>query len=165
MQELHVAAPTSHPSISPKLASRRSRWLAAIIDGALALLIVAPVAHSTEYFPAVWRGDVPLSVSLVIGFVSLVQYPMWHGWLLHRSGQTIGKWLLNIRIASYEDQRIPSLRRTVLLRFGCFAVLTRFGLIGSLAYFLNVMAIFRHDHRCLHDLLAYTHVIQCDSEH
>ncbi len=143
------------------LASRKRRLYAATTDGLLGLAIVVPLAAYVGYFAELNAGAVSWTTRLLVIGLWLAQYALLHGWLLHRRGQTIGKRLFGLRIASLDDGRIPRLHRTLLMRHAVFVLLSQPPLWGSFVYLANVLAIARHDRRCLHDLLAYTKVVQC----
>jgi uncharacterized RDD family membrane protein YckC len=86
--------------------------------------------------------------------------------LLVQNGQTIGKKALGIRMIT-SDGGIPSIWRVFFLRWLPFAVLGA-GLevflkvkgSGTIIHLVDVLLIFQPTRRCLHDLLADTHVIK-----
>ena len=92
------------------------------------------------------------------------------GYLLATRGQTIGKWLVGTRIVRADNDEVPTLARTLGLRYGTLAVgpvatLAVLVLNGVIPYVLIVVGsidialIFRRDRRCLHDLIAGTKVV------
>jgi uncharacterized RDD family membrane protein YckC len=93
-----------------------------------------------------------------LNLASWMVYPLVHGWLLKTRGQTVGKWLLGIRIVR-TDSSPAGLARLLLLRWlpVCLAGLLPYGAWVPL---LDVLLIFRASRRCLHDQLAGTVVIR-----
>ncbi|GEP41029.1 RDD family protein [Brevifollis gellanilyticus] len=76
---------------------------------------------------------------------------------LSTHGQSLGKKWMGIRIASFEDNSNAGFVKAVILR----AIVN--GLIGAFVPFyglVDVFFVFREDRRCIHDLLAGTHVVK-----
>ncbi len=145
----------------PQPASRRSRLLAATIDGLLGLAIIAPIVSELGYFEAARFDAMSWSLRFVVIVLWIAQYLALHGWLLRQYGQTVGKRIVGIRVASYDDDRVPRLHRTLIMRHVVFVLLTQPGLWGSLFYLANIGRIFSADRRCWHDWFAYTWVVKC----
>ena len=80
--------------------------------------------------------------------------------LLARDGQTVGKRLMGIRIASYASDQNPGFLRIVGLRMFLPAVIISIPCVGFLFSLLNILFIFGSEKRCLHDLIAGTKVIR-----
>jgi uncharacterized RDD family membrane protein YckC len=91
-------------------------------------------------------------------------------YLLATRGQTIGKWLVGMRIVRADNDEVPTLARTLSLRYsaqalGPTATLAGLVLVGAIPYVLvaiglfDIALIFRRDRRCLHDLIAGTKVV------
>ena len=81
-------------------------------------------------------------------------------WLLVTRGQTIGKWILGIRIVRQTDGGKADFGHVWALRSllpGFIGFLPYLGMIFTLA---DVFFIFRADRRCLHDLMADTKVVK-----
>lgn len=77
--------------------------------------------------------------------------------ILSRDGQSIGKRMMKIRIVRNEDNSNPGFVHTVVLR-GFVN-----GLIGKFVPFYSLvdrLFIFGEEHRCLHDLIASTKVVE-----
>jgi len=89
----------------------------------------------------------------------------WTGFLavncyfLIKNGQTIGKYLLGVRIADLNGD-IPAFWRIIFLRYLPTAVLGLFGFLGGVVSTLDSLMIFRRSRRCLHDLIAGTRVLK-----
>ncbi len=128
-------------------ASLVSDWLLSLAG----IQLVGP-DDGEDLLDVIWAID---PVADVYGFVLFL---MVQGPLLATRAQTIGKMLLQIRIANSEGQR-PSFSRIVFLRElpGYLAASTLgTGLVYGL---LDALMIFRRDRRCLHDHIAGTRVI------
>ena len=74
------------------------------------------------------------------------------------------------RIVRADDDEVPTLARTLLLRYGTLTLgppstLFVLGLVGAIPYplivfgLIDIALIFRRDRRCLHDLIARTKVV------
>ncbi len=146
-------------------ASRLSRLGAFLVD---ALVALAPLAALVALIPmALLSGRMGslLLFLLLAGGISLAVL-ITHMVLLVRNGQTIGKKVLGIRMITSSGD-IPSLWRVFFLRWLPFAlaatavelVFRRRGL-GNVIYLVDALLIFQPTRRCLHDLLADTHVIK-----
>jgi uncharacterized RDD family membrane protein YckC len=143
------------------LASRWQRLAAATIDGILLAL--------TTWFLYAFimpANDVPRLESInLLSFAFkglLLQILMFfavQGYFLHQSAQTIGKKIMNLQIISVDDTAI-SFQNLAIKRYLIMMLITAVPMIGSLVGLINVLFIFRDDKRCLHDLIAGTHVVQ-----
>lgn len=146
-------------------ATRLSRLGAALVD---ALVGFAPLGALVVLIPmALLSGSVASlrlfillagGITLAVVITQIV--------LLVRHGQTIGKKMLGIRMIT-SDGGIPSLWRVFFLRWLPFllaaAVVEYVGKVrglGNLVYLLDVLLILQPTRRCLHDLLADTHVVK-----
>ena len=75
--------------------------------------------------------------------------------LLTKDGQTLGKKALGIRIVKVDTGLNGGFVPNVLLRF----ILNGLLVFIPLYFFVDALFIFRGDRRCIHDLIASTHVI------
>ena len=114
---------------------------------------------------AVWVGAgivvaIVFAASTLLGFLSLlvagVGIPIVQIALLARDGQTIGKKIVDIRIVSVEPGENAGFGTNVVMRAWVTALL---GIIPLYA-FVDILFIFRDDQRCIHDLIAGTHVVE-----
>jgi uncharacterized RDD family membrane protein YckC len=90
-------------------------------------------------------------------------YLLFHGYLLHKGGQTIGKRLVGTRIVSVEDNRILPLWKVFTLRYLSISVVAQIPGIGPALSLVDSLFVFRGDKRCVHDLIAGTKVIDARS--
>jgi uncharacterized RDD family membrane protein YckC len=147
-----------------ELASRGARFGAALIDGLLAAAIVYPLMFATGVFQtAMTTGALGLEAQLGFGVLGLLLYLVFHGYLLHSGGQTIGKRLVGTRIVSAEDNRILPLWKIFTLRFLPISVVSQIPGIGPILILVDSVFVFRGDKRCVHDLVAGTKVINASA--
>ena len=104
------------------------------------------------------NGALDLTATLVWFIVGEVIFLALQGWLLFNRQQTIGKWLLGMKIIGMEQLDVPP-GKLYGLRYLLFHVLAQVPGI-NLVMLVDPLLIFRSDRRCLHDLLAGTQVIQ-----
>ena len=145
---------------NPVLASRWHRFFGALIDGLVQGAIIAPIV----FFSGTWadmmanNGALDLTATLVWFIVGEVIFLALQGWLLFNRQQTIGKWLLGMKIIGMEQLDVPP-GKLYGLRYLLFHVLAQVPGI-NLVMLVDPLLIFRSDRRCLHDLLAGTQVLQ-----
>ena len=149
----------THPDQEVAAASRSSRFLARLIDG-LAGLAALP------FLILGWRAMLLALLALLV----------WQTWLLLSLGQTLGKKLMGIYIMR-SDGELPNAGWLFLREFAIplAVALLRYGgghdpspigqaiqgLLG-LAWLIDNLMIFGPTRRCLHDLVAGTHVVRVD---
>ncbi len=128
------------------------RFIAALIEIILVpvltlVLVVAfgVIEHAEDYADAWWLVHV-----LSLGVVS---YLICNGYLLWRYGQTLGKRIMGIRIATTNGEKAP-LWKLLCIRFPFFPLL--YVLIGL----LDVLFVFTRARRCIHDYAAGTIVVK-----
>lgn len=130
------------------LADRPGRLLAYLVDTALNMIAISPLIFSDELH----MDETTLANVLLFGVLPLFTM---QGYLLVKSGQTIGKKLLRIRIVMADTGEHPSWYRLLLLRSFLPAVLSLVPFFST----VNTLLIFQEDRRCLHDLIAGTKVV------
>ncbi len=146
-----------------KLASRSKRFVGALIDSLLCLLVS---------FPLFWLGGVfkrletnpylTLGEHFFLFLAGLAVFMAVNGYLLAREGQTVAKRLLGMRIVDLEGNLLP-FWRLFIYRYLFLGLLGLIPLFGTLLGLVNALFIFRSDRRCLHDHLAGTIVIDTGS--
>ena len=100
-----------------------------------------------------------LTESLFAALAGAVCFLLLHGWLLHHRGQTIGKWLLGIRIVDQRGDRV-SLTRILVRRLLPVWVVVWIPYLGTALYLVDHLFIFNRQRMCLHDLMAGTIVVK-----
>ena len=147
----------SQPPGELVLADRGMRFVAGLIDGLIAFAILWLLSTLTSWNPFASAGEfVPLLINQSIGFGVFV---LLQGWLLLKHGQTIGKWLLRVRIVRPDGRRADAMR-LLGLRYGSGFVLMALPILGPLYAVIDSLAIFGKQRRCLHDLIADTIVVR-----
>jgi uncharacterized RDD family membrane protein YckC len=165
-EENRYAPPSAPVSDSPgvdgeeELAARGARLAASLIDGLILGLVIWPYAMTTDYWSRAMQGQVEMSDLLGLSLISLIAFLVLHGYLLHKSGQTIGKRLLGIRIVSASDGQLISLGKIFGLRYVPIQLASVLPVIGNILPIVDVVFIFREDRRCLHDFIAGTKVVR-----
>lgn len=149
-----------------ELATRRRRLGAVLIDGAIAMTWGVPVAMALGTWQYVGTKTPPPLVPTITGAViGMIFFALTHGYFLQRDGQTIGKKLLGIRIVDLAGN-VPSLSRVLGLRYLPIFLMPLLAMVPGLQMGIQVSSvvdllfIFRRDHRCIHDLIAGTKVIR-----
>jgi uncharacterized RDD family membrane protein YckC len=160
------------PAASPTkgtLATRTLRLAGAIVDSVASAVFVVAILVFTGY--GYWTAAIPSELSYgTISLGSFALFTAMQGTLLATRGQTIGKWLVGTRMVRADNEEVPTLARTLGLRYGTLAIgpvatLAVLVLNGVIPYalvvfgLLDIALIFRRDRRCLHDLIARTRVV------
>src|SRR5262245_39530730 len=158
--------PAAPPPVGP-LATRTLRLAGAIVDGVASAVFVVPFLLFTGDWTAAISGELSYGA---ISLGSFAVFTAMQGYLLATRGQTIGKWLVGTRIVRAHNDEVPTLARTLGLRYGALAIgptatLSVLVLGGGILYgfvgvgLIDIALIFRRDRRCLHDLIAGTKVV------
>ena len=102
-------------------------------------------------------------------------YALFNASLLAGSGQTVGKWMLNLRIVDQHTHQIVPVWNSLVLRYLLFAsvpcalLYPPLGQVLDLSYgpllvacvlWLDILFIFGKRRRCVHDLVAGTIVVR-----
>lgn len=145
-------------------AFRIQRLAAFLVDNLIVSLALVPFViplglDIEQYADAENPVTIPFELLMKIHILAFVFYVVINGWLLYRYGQTVGKRMLKIAIATM-DYQVPPFNRLILVRHLPFVILA---VIPSpalnLVNIVNWSFVFREDRRCLHDYLAGTQVI------
>lgn len=145
--------------VSGELADRVQRFLAALIDGIIAMVVIVPtfiglgLADLTATEPPSFVENLR---NAILGFIIFVAL---HGYFLKEFGQTIGKKVMGIRIVGL-DGRLRPIVDLLLKRYLILTAITLIPLVGFIVALVNVLMIFREDRRCGHDLIANTRVVK-----
>ena len=164
------------------LASRFKRLIARLIDAILQgviagiLFFVVPGMEAIGLFEIYWLQSILAGEDPVPGWyiflllstggqfspsgaislaIALLIYLCLQGYLLYKYGQTIGKWVVKVRIVDYESNQVP--RLTVSFGFREVGA----GLFGFIPFgaLIDVLCIFGESRRCLHDRWSETKVV------
>jgi uncharacterized RDD family membrane protein YckC len=139
------------------LASRWARLGAAFLDG---LIYAIPIGIVFGIFASTMAStnEPPVAMFVVMGLVLLVILAV-NCMYLHQYGQTIAKRMLGIKVIQTDGNRCE-LWRFFFLRYLPMALVGSIPGVGPLLSIVNVLLIFGHEQRCLHDLIANTIVVQ-----
>ena len=149
------------------LASRWNRLFARIIDALLAFFVSMPFLNwiTGDWFGVTTFEDMGIfwtsssTIAILEILISFGAFVAVNTYLLANRGQTVGKYLLKIRIVDYYTEEIPKLRFSLVLREGIMTLLNLFGLFGALVALADALFIFATNKRCLHDYWAFTKVV------
>lgn len=97
-------------------------------------------------------------------FVGIGVFAILNTYLLATRGQTIGKYLLKIRIVDHRSDEVSKLRFSLLLREGITMQLSLFGTMGMIIALIDVLFIFFPNRRCLHDYWSFTKVVSASKD-
>ncbi|MCU7853655.1 MAG: RDD family protein [Candidatus Thiodiazotropha sp. (ex Monitilora ramsayi)] len=146
---------------SVTLATRGSRFLAALIDGLIGIAIAVPFWLLSGMWDFIAAGaQAPLIYMLAGGVYGFIGFVLVHYYFLNKNGQTVGKKLLKIRITGTDDQ-LKGAPQLLGKRYLPITIVSMIPLLGSLLMLINLLFIFRKDRRCVHDLIAGTKVVMC----
>lgn len=142
-----------------RLAGRGRRFAASMIDLVAILVTLWLVSVLTPMNPWANTDRSLWSPSLADNLYGFLCFLGLQGWLLATRGQTIGKFLLNMRIAR-PDGTAASFGRIFGLRYGLGYLINIIPALGLTFAVLDALLIFRSSRRCLHDSIADTIVIK-----
>ena len=141
------------------LASRASRFLAALIDGLIVMMVTMPAMYFTGGFDNIKEGVEPsLMYITAIGLLGLLTFFIVNAKLLVEKGQTIGKNILDIKIVDLNNN-LPT-KNNLLKRYLVYIVPQYIPAIGGFLSIINILFIFGKERRCIHDLVGKTKVIK-----
>ncbi len=149
-----------------ELAGRGTRLGAVIIDS---LIILVPLMLAfiplMMAFGAAGTGaggadalGVGAIIAIAIGSIGFLALFVVNLVMLHRTGQTIGKRLLNVKIVRTDGSR-AGLTRIFFLRMFVPGLIGGLPFIGYVFSIVDPLFIFQESRRCVHDLIADTIVV------
>jgi len=155
-----VADPVDGESEPNTLATRRQRAWAATLDSLIALLVSVPLEIHFKFLDYVLQAEeIPIGLTYGVAALSFVLFMLLNAYFLYRNGQTIGKLLVGIRIATL-DGGVPDLWRIIGLRYAPAWLVALLPYVGFILGTLDVLFVYRADRRCIHDLIAGTQVLR-----
>jgi|GEM_PF-6528979 len=136
------------------LAPRLVRLGGALVDMAVMIVfgVGAIVAFGSEY-------EEPDQLR-VLGFQGFAVSFVIQGFLIGFRGQSLGKMAFGMRIANVDDDEIPDFVRSVLVRTWLPVLLT----LIPFFKLIDILCIYNAEHRCLHDFMAGTRVVDIRGE-
>jgi uncharacterized RDD family membrane protein YckC len=165
------ASPLLAAQAGQALAGRGARLGAVLLNGLINLAAVLPGGILLGIGSSGQQGDTlttlqPMGIGLIqligiglmlLGGIALAIYQLM---LYLRTGQTIGKKLMGVRVVKFTDGTNPGFGGLVGLREIVPAVIGMVPLLGGIFSIVDACFIFRGDQRCIHDLMANTKVIR-----
>ncbi len=142
------------PATGQELADRSTRLGAVLLNMLILFALVMVFAMMIGFL-----GEELAAVGVVFMVVAMLALLIYNLVLLDRSGQSIGKKLLGIKIVRLSGERV-SLGRLILFRWLPVQLISGIPALGAVFALLNAGFIFRDDHRCLHDHMADTIVVK-----
>lgn len=153
-----VAAGTEQDT-SGTLASRGNRFLGALIDGILMMVLIMPVMFLSGFWEAAANaGGASFMFNLMALAASFLTYCLINGYLLAQSGQTVGKKIMKTKIVNMDGSQ-PPLAHILLRRLLPVQLLVLVPFVGNFLSLVDALFVFRDDRRCIHDHIAGTKVI------
>lgn len=147
------------PAGTTEPAERLSRLGASVLDGVIGMVIAfVPLAAGL----VIIRVGPSVPGTIVAGaLVAASGFVVW-GWLTYvnvkRSGQTLGKKLVGIRVIR-TDGSAASVGRIFWLRNVVNGLIGAIPLVGAIYSIVDILFIFSESRQCLHDRLADTIVV------
>ena len=147
--------------VTINLASRGARLGGALLDGLIMMTVTIPLMLFMGVLQNAFAGvGMTFTQQVIIFFMGWAVFLAFNGYLLYTKGQTIGKVIVKTKIVDLNG-KLPEFGKMLVLRYIVLSVVTQVPILGSLASIANALFIFRKDHRCLHDHLAGTRVVNC----
>lgn len=155
------------PTLGPgaELATRGSRFAASVIDSLLMLVPVMPATIVLYFFLGAeeWPAfEEEVYVNLLLFSVFCVSFCVINGYLLHKRGQTVGKYCVGIQIVDYHSGQLLGFTQVLAKRCLPTWVMQWCPFVGNLLSIADVVCIFSEEQRCLHDFIAQTKVVVFD---
>jgi uncharacterized RDD family membrane protein YckC len=155
----------------PRLAGLGARLGAAVLDGLLIFLCFLPAlpAYFALAESAAARetgaaaGELPPEfnpATMILAGVLFLAIIVTNLVLLSTQGQTLGKKMVGVRIVRFEDGGKAGFVKAVLMRGFLPGLIGAIPVLGPVFSLVNICFIFREDRRCIHDLMAGTHVVE-----
>ena len=143
-----------------RLADLGKRFLGALVDGLVGLILVGPgyvlmlLGQSGGSQPGAlfYVGVLLLMVGSLAAMVIQI-------YLLYTRSQTIGKYVMKTQIVDYQTGQRADLVHAFVLRLFVNGLIGAIPCIGLIYTITDICFIFRQDRRCIHDLLASTVVV------
>jgi uncharacterized RDD family membrane protein YckC len=158
-------APVGSDFGSQVLAERGTRLGAALLDGLLAAVCWAPaviygIIQSVEHVSR-HRGAMPTDTLYLwtgLGMLLVLPLSIYQWYLITKTGQTLGKKWLKIRIVKLDGSPVDFVTG-VVKRVWVMGVIGMVPYLGGCVALVDYLMIFSQERRCLHDQIAGTKVV------
>lgn len=155
-----------------ELASRSARLGARILELLILLPAFGAIIYSMLRAFETLGGGTPeevkakalagsISIALWISGIYVLIYTIINTIMLVRSGQTVGKKLMKIKIVRYETGERVGAGRMIGLRVLVPWFIGALDYIGQIFSWVDMLFIFGKKRQCLHDKIADTVVVNC----
>lgn len=143
-----------------ELAGRGTRLGAIVVDlliYGVPFLAMLPAIFFARNAAAEGMG-VGVIIATAVGGLGILAVIVVNLIMLYRTGQTIGKRLLNVKIVRTDGTR-AGLRRIFFLRMLVPGIVGNIPFVGLIFSIVDPLFIFQESRRCVHDLIADTMVV------
>lgn len=148
--------------LESRKASRGKRLGAALIDGLTSVPWAGAFVAAFVMYANAAREQLPrpqtAGMLIFLGILLLLGLIVVNCVMLYRSGQTIGKRVLDIAVVRSDGSPV-ALSRYIFLRVVPMWLLGMVPLVGRFIGLVDPLLIFGKERRCLHDLIADTIVV------
>jgi uncharacterized RDD family membrane protein YckC len=144
-----------------RLADLGKRFLGSLVDGFSGLVFAGP-GVVISIIGIATNPDEPgplFFVGLGVIFLGLIALIVLQIYLLATRSQSIGKFVMKTQMVDVNTGQPASFVNTFLLRGVVNGLIGGIPFVGPIYTLVDILFIFREDHRCIHDLLASTVVI------
>lgn len=155
---------TNQPGNHGEPATLLSRFVGAIVDVILVVIVIVPISFTIGIVAGVLQID--FSTPLMSFLLTLFMLPIYlivflaiNGYLLSTRGQTVGKYMVNTKIVG-NDGTLQPLIPMFLKRYGVLWIFSMIPTLGAFVGIIDALMIFRGSRKCLHDEIAGTRVIK-----
>jgi uncharacterized RDD family membrane protein YckC len=145
----------------PPLANPWIRLAAVLLDGVFGMICVMPGLFICFYLMMqneLDEDNFTLAI-YIVSFVFPLPLNIFQWYLLTKSGQTLGKKIVKIRILNYATGEMPGFGRAVALRWWVHGILCAIPCAGIIYALVDALLIFGEARRCIHDYIAGTKVV------
>jgi uncharacterized RDD family membrane protein YckC len=146
-----------------RLADLVKRFLGALVDGVVGFVFVIPgyvLMGLGGAFSDKQNNPSPLiivgALLLLVGVVALLVTQIY---LLATRSQTIGKYVMKTQIVDYVTGQPATFVQSFVLRMLVNGLISALPCVGSIYALVDILFIFGDEHRCLHDKIANTIVV------
>jgi uncharacterized RDD family membrane protein YckC len=138
--------------------SRWKRFFASLIDGGVSLILWIPVIlHKVLILEKEWDAEMSFEYEAITYGISMVSFAIVNYYLLNRYAQTVGKYVMGIKISDIYYRKC-GVTRILLIRTFPWWILGYWPL-GGFLWCCSLLMIYRKDRRCVHDHFAGTIVV------
>jgi len=163
-----LAARPMPDSTGDELAGRFTRFVSALIDGVILMMILLPVQYATGFMARASAQVAGIGESFAMSLLGIGVMLALNGYLLFKRGQTIGKVLTKIQIVDFQSGLLLPFMKVYVYRYLwtlpiAIVVILIPGVMDDMLFnlliLIDALLIFGADRRCLHDLIAGSKVV------